>query len=77
VIVEVKDLKEGDQFYDGSGKVVWTAITDAKVLDDSGAVEIDVRWADGGKGQRHWIADDFQLPVSRPTRANASASGSQ
>jgi hypothetical protein len=76
VIVQVKDLKEGDQFFRSDGGLAWTATSDARVLDDSNAVEIDVVWPDGGNGLRHWLLDDFELPVTR-TRGNASPSDSQ
>jgi len=60
--VDVSEIKAGDQFVADDGFTHWTAVADSGLIDSGptyggtsgGVVVLDVRFGDGGLGERTW-----------------------
>lgn len=66
VIVKVKELQSGDQFYNpDTGGLGWTAWGDAQPQPD-GTIICQVQHLDGGLSERTWDDPELQIEVARP-----------
>jgi hypothetical protein len=47
-------IRKGDQFLDATDSVIWTAESDAELVEEDQIVQVLIRHADGGREMREW-----------------------